>query len=642
MLYHDWNKKAWLAGSLLMLAILTLILSRIPSCGSHKPEPPAGDDAVDGSTVTPTDTDTSTDTGGGDGGNPACGDIGDSRLLTCPSGQVGDIVQVCTETGWKTASDTCKKPGDPGNPTCTHPVFADVKPILQAKCISCHVSPGQITDYAVAAQWSDDIARRIALPSNNNEHMPKGTAPQLSPDEISKIRGWHDAGSPNGCDSGSNNGFLNLDSVEGAIVADLNTVSEIDRPNVRYLVASHAFDAGAANFAGPDLVKKFFTAVNKGLNVLNDESEDLFIAQPIDGPGTIFRFDLRTFDMNVGDWGALETADRLETISQTTKGQIIRALTRTNKPYFHADNFLNVAIGNPTIYYRITETPAKAIDLQAKVDTQFNNSVGQFDATFAGSATSPIALQKNRLIVRVDQTRTQNAYYWQTFDINGQFANLKNLFQFPLLGATGTQNAFQFDASEVIYTMPNGMQGYALFNNQGVLQNAAPGDVVRDVESPISPIISNAGSCQRCHSGGLIPMQDQILGHVKANASQFPANDVAIIERLYKAPGALSATFVHDNGIFAKALKAIGVDPLAPDPITELTDRLQLNWDLNLAASFLFLTKAQFLQALEQSAFAKGQIGQLATGGTVTFGQFQAVLPQLVKDARLFQDPLGQ
>ncbi len=618
MHHENWEKKAWLAGFLLFLTIITLILSRVPGCRPEKRQtPPPAADGGD-----PPDTE-----------KPApCGKVGDIRdTAACPAGQVGKIVEVCIETGWAPASNTCAAPGEP---PCRQTVFASVQPVLETKCLSCHVAPGKITDYPMAKQWAGEIARRVRLAANNNEHMPKGNAAQLTYPEQQSLLQWVKDGAPEKCPTpGQDDGFINLDDVETTILDDLNTLPSDDRASTRYLVNSHVIDAKATQF-----VPLFELASQKALNDVNEDTQDIVLAQNI-GLG-VWRFDLNSFGLGEGDWKAIEDGDRLEIASQTTKGLIIRALTGTRTPWFHTDNFIDITHRNSKVYYQLIKVPATLDLLLKNIGVNFAQDLRNLQATFVGTASSPIAEQKNRLIVRVDQERTQQAYYWQSFDINSVVAQDKNLFSFPLLNGTGGFKLFKSDASEVIYSLPNGMQAYALFNAAGARQDSAPADVVRDVESPLSAIINDANSCSRCHSAGLIPMQDQVLQQVLANADQFPGNDVEIARRLYKGANAVNATFIRDNGIFGQALHKLGINPGAPDPINQVTDRLLLNWDLAMASSFLFLTPAEFLQALEESGGAKAQIGPLAAGGYVTFAQIQAALPILVKDARLFKDPL--
>jgi hypothetical protein len=59
----------------------------------------------------------------------------------------------------------------------------------------------------------------------------------------------------------------------------------------------------------------------------------------------------------------------------------------------------------------------------------------------------------------------------------------------------------KFDAAEILATKPNGMIAYGLFDGNGVLQDQAPDNLVRDhtVPSPFTSRLECAISCIRCH-----------------------------------------------------------------------------------------------------------------------------------------------
>ena len=220
--------------------------------------------------------------------------------------------------------------------------------------------------------------------------------------------------------------------------------------------------------------------------------------------------------------------------------------------------------------------------------------------------------------------------------------NTKDLFTFPLLLGTGgnSQANYTFDASETIWQLPNGLQGYALWDGVGNRVNFADPNIVIDTATPLgNKIINNANSCSRCHNQGLIPFIDQVRAHVNANAAQFIANDVQLVNAVYRGAAANAAIFTVDNRQYGNALTKLGISP-GPDPMNVVTDRFLQNWDISQAAGFLFLTPGEFTQALNTSPVAKAALGTLLNGGSVTFTQFTGVLQQLIADARLFQDPL--
>lgn len=63
---------------------------------------------------------------------------------------------------------------------------------------------------------------------------------------------------------------------------------------------------------------------------------------------------------------------------------------------------------------------------------------------------------------------------------------------------------FKDAAREVIYTRPNGLHGYVLFNGEGKLQEAAPSKVVRDfsIPSPHRNDLQGSIGCISCHESG--------------------------------------------------------------------------------------------------------------------------------------------
>lgn len=532
-------------------------------------------------------------------------------------------------------------PSAPPAPPCALTPFADVAPILTKYCVNCHNSPVPMDTWAGAAPAAREIARRIGLDIGQRDHMPLNSAPQMAPTDTQKLQKWVVDGAQNVPDCAAKPKLYDLDYIETAINADLEAINSTDRPFTRYLVTAHKADerANGLDPGLPDEVQE--SAMNKALNSVNATGLDLFKLTPIDDAKLIWRVDLRNFGIQ-NQINVIDQNDKINIISTTSKGLVIQGLTKSQKPWFHFDNFINV-INSPKVYYALLNIGATEADLLKAIKVDLNGQLAALQTPlFIGGNKSPIALLKNRLLVRVVGGVNNASYFWQTWDINQIVSNDKNLFQFPLLAQTGGKENFNFDASEVIYSLPNGLQAYALFDKAGNRLDAADIAIVTDNRSPITPIISTAISCHRCHSMGLIPMVDEIRDHVVANAAQFDANDVQIVKTVYHGASANNAIFTADQKTFSKATAQIGLPLKDDDPINRATDILLKDWPEARAASFLFLTLPQFEQAVNESPTAKAQIGQLLTGGTVTFQQFVAVLPQLIKDARLFQDRLGR
>ena len=622
----DVNRKLALASLLVLLTVLIIIFDRLTGCSTQP--------ATVITQVAPTPEPV------------ACGElkVGDVRKDACPPEWSGDRIMVCTDRGLETALDTCVKTPDECESDAEGKVTFEkhIKPLVAAKCLSCHFTPRRYDEYETAKPLADEIIRRINLAADNIERMPRVPNQELSVEERTLIRQWRDDGliNNNECPPNDPGGgtfqFQELENIESELIQDLGNLDSDDRENTRWLVMTHKYDyqAPLADLA------QFEKAINKTVNSINATEDEIYLASAIDAKKTIYRIDLRSYGLTTADWLAIEAADKLKIVSFTQKGEIIKLLTKTAQPWVHFDNFADVTQRNSTLYYRLTNTPNTFIQLAQQTGVLYGADFLNFEAMLIGFNGSPISNQKNRLLSRHE---SNDGYFWTTYDPI-EIANVpeRNLFEFPLIDATGSTKIFEFAASEVIYTMPNGLQGYALFNAVGTRQDVAPVNIVRDTESPLSAEIRNANSCHRCHANGRIAATDQIRNHVLDNASQFDVADVEIIKLLYRPDNANSAQFSTDNLLASRALAQLGIKPGDVDPINFCTDKFLSDWTLEQLATFLFIPVPEFKVLLGQSAAARLQIGQLLSGGTITYDQFVAVLPVLIKDLRLFQDPLNQ
>lgn len=132
------------------------------------------------------------------------------------------------------------------------------------------------------------------------------------------------------------------------------------------------------------------------------------------------------------------------------------------------------------------------VDLDREKAAEFGNE----DAAIA--AVSGVALQNRQLFRYVSRTGP----WWESRDVRRgrRVGNAKA----NLLGD------FKFDATEVVFRLPNGLPAYYLANGAGVQQNAAPDFIAADQRSTNNDRRVHAGySCIACHvDGGLRPIRD--------------------------------------------------------------------------------------------------------------------------------------
>jgi hypothetical protein len=610
--------------------------------------------------------------------------IGQVSETQCPSGS-GTKVEVCTNQGWVVAVDPCDAGGTDGNgggsgggtgggthggggggsggsgtggggagSACGKVVFQDVAAILSGDCVSCHSA---LNSFDGAKGWATEIARRIGLPAGAADHMPLGNK-QLTANEVGKLQKWVSDGALDACPGGTANpsiGTLTQDQLNSIMVADAGKLNANDRPFQRYIDLAEAINDGIAG----DRLQVWVDAINKGLNSLNPSTQDLEVAKVVDLNKAVLRFDIRDFAMSLQEIQLLEQQDVLVNIvDQSTQGQVLQGLLNTKKPWFHATNFLDIAFRNAKVYYTFTKVPPKLKDYQKQVGIDLGDVLGGIDDVTLIGNLGAITEQKNRMMLRAHLDRSDSAYYRQTFDINAepdnavrdnQFVDLKNLFQNPLLAGTGanlqaqgvhaSEANFEFDASETIVQLPNGMQGYALWDAKGNRLDAADPGIVIDTQTPIGNKQITAGNtCSRCHNQGTIPMADTVRDHVTQNAEQFSSNDVQLVKAIYQPNSVNNSLFAKDNQSFGNALTAIGVKA-GPDPQAILSDRFLGNWTGPQAAAFLHLSLPDFVSAVKTSPAAKAAIGPLLEpNGVVSATTFFGVLQQLILDAGLFKD----
>ena len=429
--------------------------------------------------------------------------------------------------------------------------------------------------------------------------------------------------------------FISFAAFETAVLNDLSNLPEQDRLDARYLVLSDKFNEGDPR------LEAYGDSLAKGINQLSLERDLYYSDVVLESGESIYRLDIDEIGLTRSEWRLIESNDPFKFESFTARGLLIKQLTQARRPWIHANNFMTIA-HNDDVYYEIMDVPANlntfynflGVDIQQQFD-----DVDE-DLYLMGFFGSAISLQKNRMLIRLD---SRDGKLWGTYDtvLENVVSGPRNLFENPFPFEARTARVFGHDAQEFIYTLPNGLHGYALFNAAGVRENFAPTNIVIDVNANgLDPTIRNSLSCMRCHSNGIIEATDQIAEHVDGNPD-FNNLDQQVSEAFFGKSGA-SAAFGQDNKNYCDSLQRIGISCADRDPVNGLTDSFRKEWDLKQTASFFFMDEDEFATALNGSAQGRAQIGQLLSGGLVSLQQIIQTTPILIEDFNLFQDDLGE
>lgn len=583
--------------------------------------------------------------------------IGDTVDHACPTGQIGKIVMICTDTGLAKGPDTCV-PSAPPPGACAPgaTTFAQVQPILTKNCNGgCHTG---YDDYTKARTDAAKYARRIALPANDGQHMPRGGQLTSEPDggEIGVFSAWVQGGfCPKPAPTGeSPPTFLSLDEMETIMLSDITDPTKVevaDRHFTRYLLAVDQVDAGAS----AETIQTYYAAGAKSVNSVSPERE---LEVPVKIAPGIYRIRLNRLGISAAQWQRIEGAELASIVSRTAKGQLLRVVSQApTKPWMFVESFNDTILRNAPLYYDLTRTPQTFNELTQKIGVNFQGDLRDrrdvIFSTFSGSPLSP-----NLRMVTLFQ-RSRDGMMSVTFDTGIADTPEKNLLNFPCLIDLGCQLDAQFLAGEIIYSLPNGLHGYMLTNAKQTVvlrQNvpvfarsdldrrldAADPVIVRDRDNPASAIISSGISCFRCHSAGLISVVDQVRAAVTRNAAQYGA-DAQVILKVYKPRAEMDTAMKTENDRYQAALVKLGISSPATtkDPVSIAEDAHLNPWPVAKVCGSLLLRPTQCQELLNQSATAQAQWGQLTSGaGSITFDQYVQSLKAVIAELNLFNDPI--
>src|SRR6185436_18726322 len=158
---------------------------------------------------------------------------------------------------------------------------------------------------------------------------------------------------------------------------------------------------------------------------------------------------------------------------------------RTEAPVVRGDWFIATATKAP-LYDQLIDLPATVDQLAARLGVNINDDINHIgldepdNLVRIGFRKSGVALH-NRMLER--HLGNQGQYLWISYDFNSNLGRA-DLLANPLGPANRDQrnfeHTFEHAGGEVIFSMPNGMQGYMLVNAVGDKLDKAPFNIVRD------------------------------------------------------------------------------------------------------------------------------------------------------------------
>jgi len=453
------------------------------------------------------------------------------------------------------------------------------------------------------------------------EMPPKGKTPRPSKAEIESLKKWIDAGAPP-FEKPAERDFIKTADVIRFVLEDLKATRDRERKFVRYLTLTHLFNAGFSD----DELQTYRLALAKLVNSLS-WNKQLIQPKPIDPARTVLRIDLRDLKWNDKVWEWVVQANHYGIEYKTTDAKTCYEYAETTTPWVRADWFVSTA-SRPPLYHQVLQVPDTATELERTLHVDVASDIRQETVVRAGFNRSGVS-QHNRLIERHE---TPYGAYWKSYDFGGS-AGRKNIFSYPM-GPGTEKTQFQPDGGELIFSLPNGLQGYMLVDGAGRRIDKGPTSVVSDPKRPDKAVM-NGISCMSCHYAGIIKKFDEVRQHVETNRKSFPeANDILAI---YAPKEKLEQLLDEDAQRYQAAVERLGLTiSETGEPVVNMALRFEEDLDLRLAAAEFGMQPSEFTSNLNRHPQLGRSLGVVnVAGGSLKRDALVAAFPEFVEQTKI-------
>jgi serine/threonine-protein kinase len=518
--------------------------------------------------------------------------------------------------------------------------------ILKNTCFRCHGQNGESEGgFNYALDHAQLLAKKKVVPGDpaksrlfkrtkSGEMPPEDEKPRPSDADIAVLEKWIAAGAPAFPDAATSTTrpFRTEANVLAAIRDHLRQIDDEDRKYLRYFTLAHV--ANNAKVSGVDL-RWYRAAFSKVANHLSWKPR-IVLPKAVDSEETVYVVDLRELGWDrKGLWEEILRAypyglrfDEHPDENLRNVAREVYHLTGCELPYVRADWFVAMA-ARPPLYHTILDLPKHAHPLEHTLKVPVADNFLRNNLARAGFAKSGVSSQ-NRMIERHEASY---GAYWKSYDFKANDGR-GNLYQFPL-GPEFRENpfadqAFVHDGGEIIFHLPNGLQGYLLVDGKDRRIDEGPTEVVSDGNktSGTSAIV-NGLSCMACHKHGMI--RDGFKDEIRdGNAVSGPARTKT--RKLYPAFDELMTLIKSDEDRFVASLdKAIGpflkrggdrekdIREFTEEPVSKIAKFYQRDVSLDEAAMELGFADPKQLAAAIQNNDRLRQLGMapLIQGGMI-------------------------
>ena len=482
-------------------------------------------------------------------------------------------------------------------------IAQDAYAIFEQSCFICHGPAGSFKE-SLLIDHNTLIQNGTVIPGNPNtselynrlvttdtaKRMPL-QQPPLSAQAINTIRDWILAGAPDWAATSTTDGdFISPGEMLNTIETHLMSLPSFDRAFARYFTMTHLYNAGESAGILQEYRKALYKLINSlswGVEVINPE--------PIDPEKTILYIDLRHYEWDVNDgWGQIEAAYpyhiSFDAPEQTAlRDQLSRLQTemKSDIPSVHVDWFVAQA-SLPPLYHELLSLPLTDRELETRLEVDVvRNLLNAPGVRVWRAGTNNSGVSNNNRVI--ERHTSRYGAYWKSYDFAGSVGT-QNIFTHPL--------SFTHDGGEVVFNLPNGLQGYYLANASGFRLDAAPINIVSNPAAN-DPTVRNGLSCMGCHTEGMKIFEDEVRPVIESNTN--PAYDKAQALRLYVEQSKMDTLLGEDMDRYRVALTKTGgaVDDI--EPISRFHEVFQGPVDVAYAAAVVGLETEVFLNKIKEN-----------------------------------------
>ncbi|TWU51697.1 c-type cytochrome domain-containing protein [Rubripirellula reticaptiva] len=523
---------------------------------------------------------------------------------------------------------------------------AEVKNIFRARCAECHGKTRREADIEILETSSfvgednfvtpgsvdDSSLYDYIVSEDEGSRMPEPPLPPLESFEIETVRKWIEAGAPafpkdiqqpdqQDSDSALSN-VVGAEYVLTQILKHVKATPRDDRPFLRFFSSNHSLVEGATAAE----LKVNGQALSKAMNHLSWEPA---IVKPtkVDEIGSIYAVDIRKlgwhkrpfrvvdagtetvpsstdlYDMVLLEYPyalAFENSETFDELWETylQPAELIRPI-----PFVRIDWFVSVATQFP-LYEDMLQIPFQLHDLETELGVDSAENIENHIAKRAGMTVSGVS-RNNRV---VERHPARYGAYWKSYDFETSKGQ-QNMFVDPI--------DFHFAGGEMIWNLPNGLQGYLITDNLGNRINAAPTSIVTDKFAE-DKVVRNGLACMRCHDRGMKRFNDNIRPAFVALPDS-TGLDKRDILRMYVAKDEMDELLDRDEKKFMRAMNDALGEPQDKEPLIPLSRRfLDSPLAISQAAAELGLQDSGNLQQVFRlPQFTRLGLAGLSAGGVV-------------------------